>query len=235
MIGRMCACIVVAEDDAKQAELIRRYLEREHHRVTVVGDGRDAIEEVRRLRPQLLVLDVMLPTVDGLDVARILRAESDVPVLMLTARSTEDDMLLGLDVGADDYMTKPFSPRELVARARTLLRRTAASEPVLRVGGLTVDPVLHRVTLGGAPVGLTPDEFRLLEALATEPERVFSRQQLLARMHGFDKFITGRTIDMHVMNIRKKLEHKPGSPRYLVTVFGVGYKLTDGTAAPHAP
>ena len=227
----MPAHILVAEDDAKQAELVRRYLEHDHHTVTVVGDGRSAIDEARRLRPDLLVLDIMLPVVDGLDVARVLRSESELPILMLTARSTEDDLLLGLDLGADDYMTKPFSPRELAARVRTLLRRTVPAptsvDGVLIVGPLRIDPLRHRVEVNGAPVMITAGEFRLLEALALEPGRVFSRQQLLEQLHGFDRFITGRTIDVHVMNLRKKIEAIPGRPRYLLTVYGVGYTLTD--------
>jgi len=227
----MPAHILIAEDDAKQAELVRRYLEHDHHTVTVVGDGRSAIDEARRLRPDLLVLDIMLPLVDGLDVARVLRSESELPILMLTARSTEDDLLLGLDLGADDYMTKPFSPRELAARVRTLLRRTVPAptsvDGVLIVGPLRIDPLRHRVEVDGAPVTVTAGEFRLLEALALEPGRVFSRQQLLEQLHGFDRFITGRTIDVHVMNLRKKIEAIPGRPRYLLTVYGVGYTLTD--------
>lgn len=231
------AAIVLAEDDVKQAELVRRYLEREHHTVTVVGDGRAALDEVRRQRPDLLVLDLMLPLVDGLDVCRILRAEgADVLVLMLTARSTEDDLLLGLDLGADDYLTKPFSPRELVARVRTLLRRArppaaAQADPVLRVGPLTVDSVRHEVRAGGEPVDCTPGEFRLLAALAAHPDRVFTREQLLENLHGFDRYITDRTIDVHVMNLRKKIEPRPGKPVHLVTVYGVGYKLTGGPGA----
>jgi DNA-binding response OmpR family regulator len=238
----VCANILVAEDDTKQAELVRRYLEHEGHAVTVVGDGRAALEEVRHREPDLLVLDVMMPRADGLDVVRILRAESrEVPVLMLTARSTEDDLLLGLDLGADDYMTKPFSPRELVARIRTLLRRnrrSAAPTPVpapapvedddaLSVGTLRVDPVRHEVSVGGSPVVCTPGEFRILAAMAAEPDRVFTRQQLLAELHGFDKYISGRTVDVHVMNLRKKIERAPRRPVRLLTVFGVGYKLTD--------
>ncbi|MFI7293465.1 response regulator transcription factor [Streptomyces sp. NPDC050121] len=236
----MCANILVAEDDTKQAELVRRYLEHEGHAVTVVEDGRAALEEVRHREPDLVVLDVMMPRADGLDVVRILRAESrEVPVLMLTARSTEDDLLLGLDLGADDYMTKPFSPRELVARIRTLLRRNkrvsapeSAPAPVedddaLSVGTLRVDPVRHEVSVGGTPVVCTPGEFRILAAMAAEPDRVFSRQQLLAELHGFDKFISGRTVDVHVMNLRKKIERTPRRPVRLLTVFGVGYKLTD--------
>jgi len=227
----MCAHIVLAEDDEKQAEIVRRYLEHERHSVVVVHDGRAAIDEVRGTRPDLLVLDVMMPKVDGLDVCRILRAESDVLVLMLTARSTEDDLLLGLDLGADDYLTKPFSPRELMARVRTLLRRARVAAPedsALRVGPLVVDPLRHEVTREGVAVECTPGEFRLLEALAAQPERVFTREQLLEHMHGFDRYITGRTIDVHVMNLRKKIEPDPRKPAHLVTVYGVGYKLTGG-------
>ncbi|MFJ9018910.1 response regulator transcription factor [Streptomyces sp. NPDC102259] len=245
---------MVAEDDAKQAELVRRYLEHEGHAVTVVEDGRAALEEVRHREPDLLVLDVMMPRADGLDVVRILRAEDrEVPVLMLTARSTEDDLLLGLDLGADDYMTKPFSPRELVARVRTLLRRNrrpaapspaadptptpgnapapapaeAESDDALTVGTLRVDPARHEVSVGGAPVVCTPGEFRILAAMAAEPDRVFTRQRLLAELHGFDKYISGRTVDVHVMHLRKKIERAPRRPVRLLTVFGVGYKLTD--------
>lgn len=230
------AKVIVAEDDEKQAELVRRYLEREGHAVTVVGDGLAALDQVRHQGPDLLVLDVMMPRADGLDVVRVLRAEHrDLPVLMLTARSTEDDLLLGLDLGADDYMTKPYSPRELVARVRTLLRRVrppvpdpvAAVDPVLRVGALEVDPERHEVVVGGEPVECTPGEFRILAALAAEPDRVFTRQQLLAHLHGFDRYISGRTVDVHVMNLRRKIEPSPRRPERLLTVFGVGYKLTD--------
>ncbi|MFF3686355.1 response regulator transcription factor [Streptomyces sp. NPDC002187] len=236
----MCANIVVAEDDAKQAELVRRYLEHEGHTVTVVEDGRTALDEVRCEEPDLLVLDVMMPRTDGLDVVRILRAECrEVPVLMLTARSTEDDLLLGLDLGADDYMTKPFSPRELMARVRTLLRRNrrsagpatgavpAAGDEAVSVGTLRVDPARHEVSVEGTPVICTPGEFRILAAMAAEPDRVFTRQRLLEELHGFDKYISGRTVDVHIMNLRKKIERAPRRPARLLTVFGVGYKLTD--------
>ncbi len=246
----MCANIVVAEDDAKQAELVRRYLEHEGHTVTVVTDGRTALETIRRQEPDLVVLDVMMPRADGLDVVRILRAERrEVPVLMLTARSTEDDLLLGLDLGADDYMTKPFSPRELTARVRTLLRRNRrgtdpalapvpapapAPEPevtpdgqVLAVGALRIDPARHEVSVAGAPVECTPGEFRILAAMAAEPGRVFTRARLLDELHGFDKYISGRTVDVHIMNLRKKIERAPRRPSRIITVFGVGYKLTD--------
>ncbi|MBP2477967.1 DNA-binding response OmpR family regulator [Crossiella equi] len=228
----MCAHIVLAEDDEHQAELVRRYLEREQHTVVVVSDGGLVLEEVRRHPPDLLVLDVMLPTLSGLDICRVLRAESALPVLMLTARSTEDDLLHGLDIGADDYVTKPFSPRELMARVRALLRRgqvAAPAEEVLRVGAVTVHPDRHEVTCEGRPVECTPGEFRLLRTLAAQPERVFTRKQLLEHMHGYGDFVTMRTIDVHVMNLRRKLEHDSRSPTRLVTVYGVGYKLSDDT------
>lgn len=234
-IVRVCANVIVAEDDEKQAELVRRYLEHEGHTVTVVGDGLAVLAEVRHREPDLLVLDVMMPRADGLDVIRVLRAEQrEVPVLMLTARSTEDDLLLGLDLGADDYMTKPYSPRELMARVRTLLRRTrrvATAEPAedqaLRVGALTVDPVRHEVAVEGRSVECTPGEFRILAAMAAEPERVFTRQRLLEELHGFDRYVSFRTVDVHIMNLRKKIEPAPRRPARLLTVFGVGYKLTD--------
>jgi len=223
------ALILVAEDDENQAELVRRYLEQDGHTVVVAADGRAALDEARRHRPALVVLDLMLPKVHGLDVCRILRAESDIMVLMLTARSTEDDLLIGLEVGADDYLTKPFSPRELVARVRTLLRRgQRVPDPLLRAGRLVIDPVRHLVTVAGRPVDCTPGEFRLLETLAAEVDRVFTREQLLARMHGFDRYITGRTIDAHVKNLRRKIELNSREPEHLLTVYGVGYKLTAG-------
>ncbi|MGW3363887.1 response regulator transcription factor [Streptosporangium canum] len=228
----MCAYVLVAEDDVKQAELVRRYLEREGHSVLVVHDGRAAIDEARGREPDLVVLDVMMPKADGLDVCRVIRAESDVPVLMLTARATEDDLLLGLDLGADDYVTKPYSPRELMARVRTLLRRARRSgdpEETLKVGDLLVDPARHLVSVAGGPVDCTPAEFRILETLAAQPERVFTRAQLLEEVHGFDRFITRRTVDVHMLNLRKKIEPDPRRPTRILTVYGVGYKLTDGS------
>ncbi|GAA4574398.1 response regulator transcription factor [Planotetraspora kaengkrachanensis] len=229
----MCAYVLVAEDNVKQAELVRRYLEREGHSVVTVHDGREALDTVRRTPPDLLVLDVMMPKVDGLDVCRILRAESDLPVLMLTARSTEDDLLLGLDLGADDYMTKPYSPRELTARVRTLLRRAHSTvpkiDPMLRVGALAVDPVRHEISVDGSRIECTPGEFQVLELMAAEPGRVFTRPQILGHLHGFDRYITSRTVDVHVMNLRRKIEPEPRHPVRLVTVYGVGYKLTDGS------
>jgi DNA-binding response OmpR family regulator len=228
-IEGMPARILVAEDDLKQAELIRRYLEREGHLTVVVHDGRAAIDEARRRSPDLLVLDVMMPKVDGLDVCRVLRADGEVPIIMLTARSTEDDLLLGLDLGADDYLTKPYNPRELVARVRTVLRRTRsrAEGEVYRVGELEIDPSRHEVRLAGKLIDLTPAEFKILACLAASPGRAFSRQQLLEHAFGFDHYVFDRTVDVHMMNLRKKIEPAPGVPTYLKTVYGVGYKLAD--------
>ncbi|MEV4946560.1 response regulator transcription factor [Streptomyces sp. NPDC053755] len=230
----MNARILVAEDDEKQSRLIRIYLEREGNTVQVVGDGRAALERARTTRPDLIVLDVMLPLVDGLDVCRILRAESDVPILLLTARTTEEDMLLGLDLGADDYLTKPYSPRELTARVRALLRRSrkaGAAEPaVLRVGDVELDTARFEVRVAGRPVSLTSKEFSILEALAREPGRVFTRAQIIERVFGFDSDVLERTVDAHVMNLRRKLEEAPGRPRRLETVYGRGYRLRDGSA-----
>ncbi|WP_411152757.1 response regulator [Streptomyces sp. A30] len=230
----MCAHVLVAEDDEMQAELIRRSLLAEGHTATVVHDGRAALDAARRLRPDLVVLDLMLPVIDGFGVCRVLRRDDDVPVLMLTARATEDDLLLGLELGADDYMTKPYSPRELMARIRTVLRRSGRvvvdrpEDPVVRAGGITVDPVRHEVRCDGAPVECTPAEFEILLAMATEPERVFSRRQLLEVTRGTDRSSTERAVDVHIMNLRRKTEMDPRRPVRLLTVFGVGYKLSGG-------
>jgi DNA-binding response OmpR family regulator len=226
----MAARVVVAEDDVKQAELLRRYLEHDGHEVVAVHDGVQALAAARTVSPDLVVLDVMMPGLDGLSVCRALRAESDVAILMLTARVSEDDLLLGLELGADDYLTKPYSPRELVARVRTLLRRTTSADrtradKVLRVGDLEVDPVRHEVSLGGRAVDCTPGEFAVLALFAREPGRVFSRDQVISHVHGVDGYLTTRTVDVHVMNLRRKLEDDARRPTRLLTVYGVGYKL----------
>lgn len=225
----MCAFVLVAEDDVKQAELLRRYLRREAHSVLVVHDGREALEQAGLRQPDLLVLDVMMPGLDGLDVVRSLRRDSDVPVLLVTARSTAEDKLAGFDLGADDYVTKPYDPRELMARVRSLLRRAGPSgrQPVLplRVGALLLDQIRHTVRLRDRPIDCTPAEFRILEALMAEPGRVLSRRQLLNRAHGEDTFVTERTADAHLKNLRRKIEADPRQPEYLHTVYGVGYKI----------
>ncbi|MFI1760469.1 response regulator [Streptomyces sp. NPDC020800] len=231
----MCAHVLVAEDDEKQAELIRRTLLAEGHTATVVHDGAAAIDAARRLRPDLVVLDLMLPVVDGFGVCRVLRQEAEdpgIPVVMLTARAAEDDVLLGLELGADDYMTKPYSPRELMARIRTVLRRGGRGaslrddDPLVRAAGISVDPVRHEVRCDGTPVDCTPAEFQILLAMAAEPDRVFSRRQLLQCTRGFDRASTERAVDVHIMNLRRKIEADPRRPVRLVTVFGVGYKLS---------
>ncbi|MEV6800279.1 response regulator transcription factor [Micromonospora rifamycinica] len=228
----MCAHVILAEDDPRQAEALRRYLVAAGHRATIVADGETALRQAREQPFDLLLLDVMLPKLDGMQVCRMIRQESDVPVLMLTARSAEDDLLRGLDLGADDYMTKPYSPRELVARIRTLLRRvrtTPQESPAHRLGQLTVDESRHLVTVGGAPVDCTAGEFAILAAMIRQPGRVFSRVQLLEHTRGVERESTGRTIDVHVMNLRRKIEANPRRPQQLLTVYGVGYKLSAGT------
>ncbi|MFJ2005041.1 response regulator [Streptomyces chartreusis] len=229
----MCAHVLVAEDDEMQAELLRRSLLSEGHTATVVHDGSAALDAARRLRPDLVVLDLMLPVIDGFGVCRVLRRDDDIPVLMLTARSGEDDVLLGLELGADDYMTKPYSPRELMARIRTVLRRSGRAagrreDPVVRAAGIAVDPERHEVRCDGAAVECTPAEFEILLAMVAEPERVFSRRQLLECTRGTDRASTERAVDVHIMNLRRKIEADPRSPARLLTVFGVGYKLSGG-------
>ncbi len=226
----MTARILIAEDDRKQSELIRVYLEREGHSVQVVADGQSALERCRSNGPDLVILDVMMPAMDGLDVCRVLRAESDVPIMLLTSRSTEEDILLGLELGADDYITKPYSPRQLTARVRVLLRRTGrvAAEPeVLVVGDLVIDAARFEVRLRGETVPLTPKEFGILRTLATEPGRVFSRAQIIDHAFGFDRYIIERTVDAHVMNLRRKIEDDPVEPVYVQTVYGRGYRMPE--------
>jgi len=224
--------VLVAEDNVMQAEILGKYLRQEGYAVRIVHDGRAAIDEVRRDPPDLLLLDVMMPKVDGLDVARVLRAETDLPMLMLTARSTEDDLLLGLDLGADDYMTKPYSPRELMARVRTLLRRVRRTQDsTITIGNLAIDADRHELRVGDAVVDCTASEFRILQTMANETGRVFSRKQLLTAVHGLSDYLTERTIDAHIVNLRKKIEPSPRRPVYLLTVHGVGYKLVDGSSA----
>ncbi len=228
----MKPAILVVDDDRKTVDLIRLYLEKDGYRVLVAYDGRRAIEIARNRRPGLIILDLMLPKVDGLDVCRLLRAESNVPIIMLTAKTTEDDKLEGLDIGADDYVTKPFSPRELVARVRAVLRRGMAEEvsgpSQIQLGNLEVDFVRHEARVEGTSVHLTPKEFTLLEIMIKQPGRVYSRLELLELAFGFDYQGFERTVDVHVMNLRKKIEPDPAQPRYVHTVYGIGYKFEDG-------
>ncbi|HEX6464079.1 MAG TPA: response regulator transcription factor [Vicinamibacterales bacterium] len=220
--------ILVVDDEPQIAGIARDYLERAGYRVTVAGDGADAIAKARSQRPDLIVLDLALPRMDGLDVTRAIRKDSNVPIIMLTARVDEADKLVGLELGADDYITKPFSPRELVARVRAVFRRI--DEPlqrgdIIRAGDVTIDKRRLAVTVGTRAIPLTPTEFELLATLARHPGRVFTRAQLLDAIRGTEVESYDRAIDAHVKNVRRKLEADPQHPRYLLTVHGVGYKF----------
>jgi two-component system alkaline phosphatase synthesis response regulator PhoP len=222
--------ILVVDDEPKIVKQARDYLQRGGFRVIDAPDGKTALVRARGERPDLVVLDLNLPEMDGLDVCRALRRESDVPIIMLTARVDETDRLIGLELGADDYITKPFSPRELVARVRAVLRRVhgGVHQPgLVRVGDLEVDLEGHKVTRGGEPIHLTRSEFNLLAVLAQHPGQTFTRAQLLDRLHGvaYDGF--DRSIDAHIKNLRRKLEPDLAEPRFVLTVYGVGYKFTD--------
>ena len=224
--------VLVVDDDAKIADLLRLYLERAGYRVLVAYDGLDALTVARQGRPDIILLDLMLPLMDGRDICRILRAESDVPIIMLTARTTDEDKLAGLEIGADDYVTKPFNPREVVTRVRTVLRRAAngrsQARPETRIAGLVVDRRAHEVRLNDEPVELTPTEFRLLDTLAEQPGRAFTRLELLDQVYDSDYEGYDRTVDVHVRNLRRKIEPDPRNPTYIKTIFGVGYKLAEG-------
>jgi DNA-binding response OmpR family regulator len=213
--------ILVVEDDPKTRETVARYLQREGYELATAADGVHALELAREFEPHLVVLDLMLPRLGGIEVCRVLRESGRTAIIMVTARSTEEDKLTGLDLGADDYVTKPFSPRELMARIRAVLRR-AAEEDVLAAGGITIDRVHREVRIGEATAAVTPTEYRLLEALARAPGRTFTRQELVERALGEEYDGLDRTVDVHVMNLRKKLGE---AGKAIVTVFGVGYKL----------
>ncbi|MBP7691861.1 MAG: response regulator transcription factor [Anaerolineales bacterium] len=220
--------ILVVDDEPQIVKVLRGYLEQAGFRVITAGDGPAALAQHKREQPDLVLLDLNLPGLDGLDVARRLRAVSPVPIIMVTARVEESDRLVGLELGADDYVLKPFSPKEVVARVRAVLRR-AAAEPapsgLIRAGDIVVDPVRHTVTRAGQSIDLTPTEFNLLAVLAREPGRVFTRLQLLDAAQGdaFEGY--ERTVDAHIKNLRAKLERDPRQPDYVLTVFGVGYKF----------
>jgi len=222
--------VLVVEDEIEIARVVRDYLRNAGFEVIVVGDGGSAVASVRSAKPDLLVLDLGLPGRDGLDVAREIRRWSNTPIVMLTARGDETDRIVGLEIGADDYVVKPFSPKELVARVRAVLRRTrtaARGDEIVRAGDVEINTAKMRVSVGGTQVDLTPTEFQLLATLAREPGRVFTRSQLLDAVHGVAIESYERAIDAHVKNIRRKIEPTPGSPRYVVTVHGVGYRFAD--------
>ena len=221
--------ILVVEDDRRIADLIVKNLEAAGYECHTSPDGGRALADHERLKPSLIVLDLGLAGVDGLDVARRVRVESEVPILMVTARSTESDKLLGLEIGADDYVTKPFSTAELVARVRALLRRSSGTlrERTLAVGDLTIDPARRVVERQTRPVPLTTLEFDLLYFLASRPGRVFSREALMEHVWGSDRVVDDRSIDSLVSRLRQKLEPDPSKPRYVQTVWGAGYRFTE--------
>jgi DNA-binding response OmpR family regulator len=224
----MSQLILVVDDEPKVARLARDYLEKNGFRVLTAGDGQSALTLARRKKPDLIILDLMLPILDGRDVCKILRRESDVPIIMLTALAEEVDQITGLEIGADDYITKPFSPRALVARVRAMLRRTRGEiriPTVIRVGALEVDSEKHAVTYSGKLIQLTPNEFKLLQLLASRPGQTLTREQLLDDLHGSTSSFD-RSIDSHIKNLRKKLETASGQSM-LETVYGIGYRFIE--------
>ena len=223
--------IVVIDDDPSVQEVVRAYLEKDGYQVFVAGTAGDGLSLTARIKPGLVVLDLMLPDRSGEDVCRDIRERADTPILMLTAKASEDERVTGLAIGADDYLTKPFSPRELVARVRAILRRTqGGDQPLVEVisldgGALEIDTVQHEVRKAGEAVELTPNEYKLLQTLARFPGRAYSRFELINHVQGYEYEGYERTIDAHVKNLRKKIEDDPKQPRYVETVFGVGYRL----------
>ncbi len=222
--------VLVVDDDPGIVKVVRAYLEQDGFDVLVAYDGKKAMQIARNDKPDLVVLDLMLPEMDGWDVCRALRKESDVPIIMLTARVEESDKLIGLELGADDYVTKPFSPRELVARVRTVLRRIQGAPPKperISRGEITVDVSRHAVTVGGEPVDLTPTEFDLLAVLIQDAGRSFTRSQLLEKVQGYAYEGYERTVDVHIKNLRQKIENDPRNPQHIKTVYGVGYRFEE--------
>ena len=222
--------ILVVDDDPGIVKVVRAYLEKAGFQVLVAYDGKKALHIARHDKPDLVILDLMLPEMDGWDVCRALRRESDVPIIMLTARVEDTDKLIGLELGADDYVTKPFSPQELVARVRAVLRRVegmpAKPERISR-GEITVDLSRHAVTVGDEPLDLTPTEFDLLATLMQDPGRTFTRSQLLEQTQGYAYEGYERTIDVHIKNLRHKIETDPSNPQHIRTVYGVGYRFEE--------
>jgi len=226
----MSQTILVVDDELDIVKVVRAYLEQSGFRVLTASDGTQALAVFRHERPDLVVLDLNLPSLDGLDVCRAIRRDGDTPVIMLTARVEETDRLIGLEIGADDYITKPFSPREVVARVRTVLRRlgsTPKPAELIRAGDLSIDRARHEVRRGDRLVELTPSEFNLLSAMAAQPGRAFSRMELLDTALGEAYEGYERSIDQHVKNLRQKLGDEPREPKYILTVFGVGYKFNE--------
>jgi two-component system alkaline phosphatase synthesis response regulator PhoP len=222
--------VMIVEDELDLAQVLRDYLEKAGFRAVIYANGEAAHADFRSLSPDVVLLDLNLPGLDGLDLTREIRRTSDVPILMVTARVEEADRLVGLELGADDYIVKPFSPREVVARVRAVLRRTRLPKPeadILRAADVELDSLRHRVTVAGRGVELTPTEFALLHTMIAQPGRAFTRLQLLETSQGDAYEGYERTIDAHIKNLRAKIEHDPKSPRYVETVFGVGYRFRD--------
>jgi DNA-binding response OmpR family regulator len=222
--------VLLVDDDRNIVQLVRMYLEKDGYQVEVGHDGEQALDQVRSFKPDLIVLDLMLPGVDGLEICKRVRWESDVPIIMLTARTTETDKLFGLDLGADDYVTKPFSPRELLARIRAVLRRAPGADELsgpeeLAVGPVVMYPRRRQVVVGERPVSLTPTEFNLLKVMAMAPGQVFTRAQLIEKAFGYDFEGFERNVDVHITGLRRKLESDIGKGRLIKTIYGLGYKL----------
>jgi DNA-binding response OmpR family regulator len=223
----MAKKVLVVDDEPKIVRLVQAYLERAGFQVIPAYYGREALDLFRREEPALIVLDLMLPDIDGMDVARKIRKESDVPIIMLTARTEEADRVAGLELGADDYVVKPFNPRELVARVRAVLRRSEGlmKPRVIEAGDLVIDLDSHEVRVQGKRISLTPTEFQLLVTMAEQPGRVFTRLQLIDTLYGTTYATSDRTVDTHIKNLRRKIEPDPKRPQYVLTVHGVGYKF----------
>jgi DNA-binding response OmpR family regulator len=222
--------VLIVDDEKKIAEIIKAYLEREGFQTVTAYDGKTALDLAFKQHPNLIILDLMLPEVSGWDVCRAIRKESDIPIIMLTARDEVTDKIVGLEMGADDYVTKPFDPKELVSRVRAVLRRTELKvqpRDIIRIADLSIDIAKRQVQRSNIFIDLTPNEFDLLRVMAENPERVFSRMQLLDKVQGDSYEGYERTIDSHIKNLRKKLELDPEHPRYIITVYGVGYKMEE--------
>ncbi|MDK2816490.1 MAG: two-component system, OmpR family, alkaline phosphatase synthesis response regulator PhoP [Moorella sp. (in: firmicutes)] len=223
--------VLIVDDEPAILELVSFNLQQAGFTTVTASDGAEALQKAAKEKPDLIILDVMLPKVDGFEVCRSLRARGNTPILMLTARREEIDRVLGLELGADDYLTKPFSPRELVARVRAILRRAAENQrqpdEIITIGDVVINPASHVVTVKGKPVDLTLKEYQLLHLLAENRGRVFSREALLERLWEGEYYGDTRTIDVHIRHLRKKIEENPNNPQYILTVRGVGYKFRD--------